>query len=178
MRYALFFGKSQTLRSTLVIVSVRPLLRCPVAVGTSTFVIVQAARKRITISAPLVVQFIPVSSSLSLMRFRQAPRGRGFPEKMWPPLRVFRHAEPACASHADRLDPASSLKGDALQPHINPDSDKNFGNWYKQLPARPGGNSTGFAITYFEAALPRQKTVDFLTWSFHLTMMIYTRRIL
>ncbi|MEI6135227.1 MAG: hypothetical protein WCP72_09650 [Desulfomonile sp.] len=105
-------------------------------------------------------------------------RGRGFPEKMWPPLRAFRHAGPACASHADRLDPASSLKGDALQPHINPDSDKNFGNWYKQLPARPGGSSTGFAITYFEAALPRQKPVDFLTWSFHLTMMIYTRRIL
>ena len=105
-------------------------------------------------------------------------RGRGFPEKTWRPLRAFRHAGPACASHADRLDPASSLKGDALQPHINPDSDKNFGNWYKQLPARPGGSSTGFAITYFEAALPRQKPVDFLTWSFHLTMMIYTRRIL
>jgi hypothetical protein len=40
---------------------------------------------------------------------------------MWLPVTASRHAG---------LDPASSLKRDASQPLINPDSDKNFGNEY------------------------------------------------
>jgi hypothetical protein len=46
---------------------------------------------------------------------------RALLEKIWLPVRVSRHTG---------LDPASRILGYTLQPHINPDSDKNFGNEY------------------------------------------------